>query len=129
MAVDRRRVVRDRCSPGVAAAVVTASQRRWVRKHRVDILIVTAFVSLFVVVIWVRHTNSQLAHRNCLAIENLKAGQRDQAQATVNGDNLLLFRHAKFGDPLPVPREAVIGDRNAKLKTVHRYPARECPKP
>ena len=73
------------------------------------------------------HLDSNQTHRNCIAIENLKAGQRDSAQATIDGDKKLLEDHDKHGMPLPVPRQAVLDDIAAKQKTVDRYPPRKCP--
>ena len=71
----------------------------------------------------------KIAYNNCRQIEELKSIGREQAQATVDGDNLLLYRNKTFGDPLPVPRRAVLDDRNAKFATVNRLAAKPCKKP
>ncbi len=69
-----------------------------------------------------------MSYRNCLAIENLKAGQREAAQATIDGDRLLLKDHDENGTSLPVPKQAILDDIAAKQKVVDRFPARDCGK-
>lgn len=63
---------------------------------------------------------------NCGYIEDLKAGQRESAQATITGDKLLLKDHDLNGTPLPVPRQAIIDDIAAKQIVVDRFPAKDC---
>lgn len=78
-------------------------------------------VAVGVVGLWQIHNQ---AHHACIAVENLKDGQREQAQATIDGDNALLKTHP---NGLPgFPRSVILADRAAKQKTVDRYPPRTC---
>lgn len=79
-------------------------------------------VSLVIVALLV----NSVAVANCKQIEELKAAQREEAQATITGDKLLLADHDKNGTPLPVPRAAVEADIGAKQRTVDRFPPKTC---
>jgi hypothetical protein len=115
----------------VAAAVVTRATTRlksWLRDRWGDLAVLAVFVgSLIVMGVYVHHQTSQLSERNCRAIENLKGGQRDAAQATIDGDNAFLKVHPDGTADFP---EAVVrADIAAKQSIVDRYPPKPCPKP
>jgi hypothetical protein len=102
----------------VAASLVVARLRQ---ADKGTILLLALILAITVVGLYDRH---QQLKRYCMSIENLKAGQREQAQATIDGNNLLLKNNP---DGLPgFPRSVIEADTAAKQRTVDRYPPRPC---
>lgn len=63
----------------------------------------------------------EMSHRNCRAIENLKAGQREKAQVAIDGEHKLLLQ------TLPkVQRQVIVANLKANQDTIDRYPPRKC---
>lgn len=95
------------------------------------VAITLAVVSLVLMVVslvgWVHNSNriNDFVHSNCIAIEELKAGQREEAQATIDGDRAFLKAHPGGTDQFP--ESVVQADIDAKQKTVDRYPPKRCP--
>lgn len=95
----------------------------------VDLIILAIYVgSLGVMAYYVHNLDEKRVYQNCLAIENLKSGQREAAQATIDGDRKLLRDSVQQGFPLPVPRVAIVADIAAKQAVIDRYPERKCRK-
>lgn len=104
--------------------MVIQLKNRWL-----DITILVVYLtSLAVMGYYVHHLDQKRVYQNCLAIENIKSGQRDTAQATIDGDNKLLRDHDLHDVPLPVPQEAIEADIAAKQAVLDRYPPRVCRK-
>lgn len=101
-------------------------------KHReriIDVAVLVVYLGSLAL-LWhhVKGLDHKRVYENCLAIENIKSGVREQAQATIDGDKLLLMSHDSDGTPLPVPRAAVLADIATKQAVVDRYPPRICRK-
>lgn len=106
----------------------------WLKTHVATVLYVAAMAAVVVCnSAYARHlangVDARLSYRNCVAIENLKAGQREAAEATIEGNQKLLDAHDLHGAPLPVPRAAIAADIVAKQKVVDRFPPRDCGDP
>lgn len=111
----RRGVRGRRCTSDLAGDARVTARRR-------DLIV---FVCAAVFLAWYsHHLDSSQTHRNCLAIENLKGGQRANAQATIDGD--LAFLKAHPGGTVDFPEAVVNADIEAKQKIVDRYPERKC---
>lgn len=102
---------------------------RAVQFRIVDAVILCVYLSALGIMAWyVRDLDQRRVYQNCLAIENLKSGQREAAEATIAGDMKLLRDADRQGFPLPVPRDAIIADIAAKQAVIDRYPERACRK-
>lgn len=120
--VQRRRSRPDR----QAVAVVTEQQkvdakhaRQRLRIDRGTLIMLVLILALAGVSLLDRH---EQGHRNCRAIENLKAGQRERAQVAIDGENTLL----RVGGITAVRRQVLIANRRANREIVARYPPRDC---
>lgn len=88
------------------------------------ILLVVYLGSLVIFGVYVREQNQATIRQLCAATENLKDGQRDVAQATIDGD--LAFLKAHPGGTPDFPEAVVRDDIAAKQDVIHRYPPRDC---
>lgn len=75
---------------------------------------------------WIHHNHrlEMFQRTNCRNIEALKAGQREEALATIAGDTAFLAAHPKGTQDFPAA--VVRADIAAKQKTVDRFPPRKC---
>lgn len=71
----------------------------------------------------------KVVYANCQAIEEINAVAREEAQATIDGDRLLLADHFENGTPLPVPIEAVRADIESKQRKINRLAPKTCTPP
>lgn len=79
---------------------------------------------MIVALLGVAYIVDQIALRNCRQIEELKAAQREEAQATIAGN--LAFLEANPGGTDQFPEAVVRADIAAKQKTVDRFPPKTC---
>ena len=100
------------------------------RGHHADLSTVLLLALIFGILLVGYADRQNTVRRNCMSIENIKGGIRDQAQATITGDTALLTAHDldPVKVPLPVPRAAVEQDIADKQGIVDRYPPRNCPR-